>query len=350
MNEQTIIPADYLEVLEEIKSRIRSTQIKAALTVNRELILLYYGIGREILKRQQEQGWGAKIIERLSKDLRTAFPEMKGFSRTNLLYMRAFAEAYPDDQIIQQVAGQIPWFHHCTILDKVKDPTERQWYIQKTTINGWSRSILTLQIESQLYQRQGNIDTNFATTLPQAQSDLVRETLKDPYIFDFLNLTEDAQERAVETALVKHIECFLLELGSGFAFVGRQVHLQVANQDYYLDLLFYHLKLRCYVVIELKSGEFKAEHAGKLNFYLSAVDDLLRHSDDLPSIGILLCKAKNSVVVEYALRDIKKPISVAEWKTTLTRVLPEPLQGQLPTIEELEAELQASSNLVDYVG
>ena len=210
MNKQTIIPTDYLEVLEEIKARISSTQIKAALTVNRELILLYYGIGKEILKRQQEQGWGAKIIDRLSKDLRTAFSEIKGFSSRNLKYMRAFAEAYPDPQIMQQLAAQIPWFHHCTILDKVKDTTERQWYIQKTSLNGWSRSILTLQIESQLYQRQGNTDTNFDTTLPKAQSDLARETLKDPYIFDFLNLTEDAQERAVETALVKHIERFLL--------------------------------------------------------------------------------------------------------------------------------------------
>jgi predicted nuclease of restriction endonuclease-like (RecB) superfamily len=340
-NPRELLPSDYGEVLEAIKSQIRSAQIKAAITVNREMILLYWNIGREILKRQNEQGWGAKVIERLSKDLKSTFPALKGFSRTNLLYMRAFAEAYPDEQIVQQLAGQIPWFHNCTIIDKIKDPAERLWYVQQTTRNGWSRSILSLQIENKLYQRQGKALTNFDTTLPPDRSDLARETLKDPYVFDFLSVGDEAQERAIENELVKHIERFLLELGAGFAFVGRQVPLQVGSQDYYLDLLFYHLRLRCFVVIELKATEFKPEHAGKLNFYLSAVDDLLRHPDDKPSIGILLCKSKDSVVAEYALRDVNKPISVSEWKDTLTKVLPEPLQAQLPTIEDLEAELEA---------
>ncbi len=340
-NHRDQLPSDYGEVLEAIASRVRSAQIKAVITVNREMILLYWNIGREILKRQSQEGWGAKVIERLSQDLKKSFPDMKGFSRTNLLYMRAFAEAYPDEQIVQQVAGQIPWFHNCVILDRIKDSAERLWYVQQTTQNGWSRSILSLQIENKLYQRQGKAITNFEKTLPSDRSDLARETLKDPYLFDFLSLGNAAQERAIEKELVKHIERFLLELGAGFAFVGRQVLLQIGSQDYYLDLLFYHLRLRCFVVIELKATEFKAEHAGKLNFYLSAVDDLLRHPDDKPSIGILLCKSKDSVVAEYALRDINKPISVSEWTETLTKVLPEPLQAQLPTIEDLEAELSA---------
>jgi predicted nuclease of restriction endonuclease-like (RecB) superfamily len=255
--------------------------------------------------------------------------------------MRAFAEAYPEDEFVQQAVAQIPWGHNLIILDKVKDSAARRWYAQAVTTNGWSRNILAIQIESQLYQRQGQAVTNFDTTLPPAQSDLATATLKDPYIFDFLSLGKEVQERELENALVEHIERFLLELGSGFAFVGKQFELVVGGQDFRLDLLFYHLKLRCYVVIELKVDEFKPEYAGKLNFYLSAVDDLLRHPDDAPTIGILLCRSKNGVVAEYALRDINKPMGVAEWTEALTKSLPDPLVSKLPSIEELEAELGA---------
>jgi predicted nuclease of restriction endonuclease-like (RecB) superfamily len=335
------LSTEYQELLISLKQRIRTSQIRAALAVNRELILLYWQIGREILTRQSQQGWGAKVIDRLSQDLRQEFPELKGLSRTNLLYMRAFAEAYAEEQIVQQVVGQIPWGHNLIILDKVKDSAARRWYAQAVTTNGWSRNILAIQIESQLYQRQGQAVTNFDTTLPPAQSDLATATLKDPYIFDFLSLGKEVQERELENALVEHIERFLLELGSGFAFVGKQFELVVGGQDFRLDLLFYHLKLRCYVVIELKVDEFKPEYAGKLNFYLSAVDDLLRHPDDAPTIGILLCRSKNGVVAEYALRDINKPMGVAEWTEALTKSLPDPLVSKLPSIEELEAELGA---------
>jgi predicted nuclease of restriction endonuclease-like (RecB) superfamily len=253
--------------------------------------------------------------------------------------MRAFAEAYPENEFVQQLVAQIPWGHNLILLGRVKDDNARLWYAQQVTINGWSRNILTIQIESQLYQRQGQAVTNFEATLPPDRSDLVRATLKDPYLFDFLSLGTAAQERELENALVQHIEKFLLELGAGFAFVGKQFPLEVGGQDFRLDLLFYHLKLRCYVVIELKVDEFKPEYAGKLNFYLSAVDDLLRHPHDEPTIGILLCRSKNGVVAEYALRDINKPMGVAEWTQALTKSLPDPLQSKLPSIEELEAEL-----------
>lgn len=335
------LSTEYQELLISLKPRIRTSQIQAALAVNRELILLYWQIGREILTRQSQQGWGSKVIDRLSQDLRQEFPELKGLSRTNLLYMRAFAEAYAEEQIVQQVVGQIPWGHNLIILDKVKDSAARRWYAQEVTTNGWSRNILVIQIESQLYQRQGQAVTNFDTTLPPARSDLATAILKDPYVFDFLSLGKEVQERELENALVEHIERFLLELGSGFAFVGKQFELVVGGQDFRLDLLFYHLKLRCYVVIELKVDEFKPEYAGKLNFYLSAVDDLLRHPDDAPTIGILLCRSKNGVVAEYALRDINKPMGVAQWTEALTKSLPDPLVSKLPSIEELEAELGA---------
>jgi predicted nuclease of restriction endonuclease-like (RecB) superfamily len=335
------LSTEYQELLINLKQRIRTSQIQAALAVNRELILLYWQIGREILARQSQQGWGAKVIDRLSQDLRQEFPELKGLSRTNLLYMRAFAEAYAEEQIVQQVVGQIPWGHNLIILDKVKDSAARRWYAQAVTTNGWSRNILAIQIESQSYQRQSQAVTNFDTTLPPARSDLATATLKDPYVFDFLSLGKEVQERELENALVEHIERFLLELGSGFAFVGKQFELVIGGQDFRLDLLFYHLKLRCYVVIELKVDEFKPEYAGKLNFYLSAVDDLLRHPDDAPTIGILLCRSKNGVVAEYALRDINKPMGVAQWTEALTKSLPDPLGSKLPSIEELEAELGA---------
>ncbi|MBA2735294.1 MAG: DUF1016 domain-containing protein [Pyrinomonadaceae bacterium] len=330
--------ADYAEFLNTLKIQIQQTQIRAVSSVNRELVLLYWRIGREILQRQKQRGWGAKVIERLANDLRKEFPEMKGFSRANLLYMRAFAEAYQDEQFVQQVVGQIPWGHNIRILDKVKDAEEREWYIRQTIENGWSRNVLVMRIESNLYERTGKAQTNFERTLPKPQSDLAQNLLKDPYIFDFLTIGLETHEREIESHLLQHLKEFLLELGVGFAFVGSQYHLEIGEQDFYIDLLFYHLKLRCYVVIELKNVEFKPEFAGKMNFYLSAVDDLLKHADDCASIGLILCKTKNKIVVEYALRDTAKPIGISEFQ--LTESLPENLRGKLPTIEEIEAELK----------
>lgn len=327
----------YDDFLRDLKARIRSAQVRAALAVNRELVVLYWQMGQDILVRQQQQGWGAKVIERLAKDLRSAFPEMKGFSRTNLLYMRAFAEAYPDEQFVQQVAGQIPWFHNCTLIDKVKDSQEREFYIRQTVEHGWSRNVLVPQIESNLYPRQGKATTNFERALPAPQSDLAQQLLKDPYNFDFLTLGTDAHERDLEQGLTDNIRKFLLELGTGFAFVGSQYHLEVGGDDFYIDLLFYHLRLRAFVVIDLKTGKFRPEDAGQMNFYLSAMDDLLRHPADEPSVGLILCKEKNRVVAEYALRDTGKPVGISEYQ--LTEMLPEELKGSLPTIEELEAGL-----------
>jgi predicted nuclease of restriction endonuclease-like (RecB) superfamily len=332
-----ILTIAYETFLLELKDRILAAHTRASLAVNRELVLLYWGIGRDILERQQREGWGTKVIERLATDLKREFPEMKGFSARNLKYMRAFAEAWPDGEFVQQAAAQIPWFHNCTLLDKVATPQEREWLIRKTIEHGWSRPVLVHQIESRLYLRQGKAVTNFQVTLPPAQSDLAHEMLKDPYVFDFLSIGEAAHERDLERELVKHITNFLLELGAGFSFVGKQFHLEVGGEDFYLDLLFYHLKLRCYFVIELKTGPFRPEYAGKLNFYLSAVDDMLRHESDNPSIGLILCKDKNRLIAEYALRDISKPVGIADYR--LVEAIPEELKGSLPTIEELEAEL-----------
>lgn len=333
------LPDGYAPVLAELKSRVRSTQLKAAVSVNRELILLYWHIGSEILRCQNEQGWGAKVVDRLSRDLRAEFPEMSGFSPRNLKYMRAFASEWPDLEFVQQAAAQIPWFHNVLLMERLKDEDVRQWYVRKTIEHGWSRAILTTQIETKAYERAGKAITNFDRTLPPEHSDLAREVLKDPYTFDFITLADDAVERDLERGLVRHIEEFLLELGVGFGFVGRQVRLDVGGDEYVVDLLFYHLKLRCFVVIDLKMKPFKPEDAGKMNFYLSAVDDLMRHADDEPSIGLLLCRDRNCVTAEYALRDIGKPIGVAEWQTRLVESLPAELQGQLPSIEELEKEL-----------
>jgi predicted nuclease of restriction endonuclease-like (RecB) superfamily len=330
-------PDGYGEWLAELKSRIQSAQQRAALAVNRELIDLYWQIGRDILARQATQGWGAKVIERLAHDLRSAFPEMKGFSRTNLLYMRAFAEAWPDFQIVQQAVGQLPWGHNLVLLTKLKQEPERLAYAQKAVENGWSRNVLVMQIETRLVERQGAAVTNFEQRLPKPQSDLAIESLKDPYRFDFLNLGSEALEREIERALVQHVTDFLLELGAGFAFVGKQVHMEVGGEDFHLDLLFYHLKLRCYFVIELKAGDFKPEHLGKLSFYLTAVDRQMKHEHDQPTIGLLLCKSKNKVVAEYALSDKSQPMGIAEYK--LQEALPEALETNLPSIEQIEREL-----------
>ncbi len=337
MSTQIQPPAGYADWLTALKSRIQTARLSASLAVNKELLLLYWQIGRDILERQQIQGWGAKVIDRLALDLRRAFPDMKGFSARNLKYMRAFAAAWPDEQFVQEVLAQITWYHHITILDKIKDPVQREWYIRQTVEYGWSRNILVHQIETRLYERQGKAKTNFARTLPPPQLDLAQQLLKDPYQFDFLTLADAAQEKNLERGLLAHIRQFLLELGVGFAFVGSQYHLDVGDQDFYLDLLFYHLKLRCYVVIDLKAGDFKPEYAGKMNFYLSAVDDLLRHPSDAPSIGLILCRHNNGVIVEYALRDTHKPIGVSAYELTAT--LPRELADSLPSIEQLEAEL-----------
>lgn len=331
------MPTDYNEVLLRMKEQVRHAQIRAALSVNRELVLLYWRIGKDILEGQERRGWGSRVIENLAADLAREFPDMKGFSVRNLKYMRSFARAWPEIELVQQAAAQIPWFHNCVLLDKVHDRDARQFYIAETINQGWSRNVLVHQIESRLAERQGAAISNFSRALPSPQSDLACEILKDPYNFDFLTLGDSAREKELEAGLLEHIRQFLLELGTGFAFVGNQVHLEVGGEDFYIDLLFYHLKLRCFVVIDLKMGGFKPEYVGKMNFYLSAVDDLLRHEEDRLSIGLILCKAKNRLVVEYALRDMRKPMGIAEYQITAS--LPENLKSNLPSIEELEAEL-----------
>jgi predicted nuclease of restriction endonuclease-like (RecB) superfamily len=303
------------------------------------MVLLYWDIGRVILDRQEREGWGAKIIDRLSADLREAYPEMKGLSPRNLKYMRTFAAAWPDRAIVQAPLAQLPWYHQIALLEKLSSADQRLWYAGQSAKFGWSHNILALQIDGRAHERHGKAVTNFKATLPPEGSDLAAQIFKDPYLFDFLGTADPRREREVEQALVDHIQHFLLELGSGFAFVGRQVHLEFASHDYYIELLFYHLKLRCYVVIELKAVAFEPAFTGQLNMYLSAVDDLLRHPDDRPTIGLLLCRSKDKVIAEYALRGINKPIGVAEWETKLVEKLPDELKGSLPTVEEIEAEL-----------
>lgn len=386
---------EYKNWLSELKLKIRSAQMKAAIAVNKELILFYWDLGNMLSDKIKTSNWGDKVLENVSKDLKDEFPEMKGFSVTNLKYCKLFYEYFQispqlGDQlnsikntisqqavdqlqdtehqeniksqhavdqieneqtinrsqavnqntnfsIIQQLVAQIPWGHIIIIIAKIKDTKEAIFYIQKTKENNWSRDVLSLQIKSNLYQRQGTAINNFSTTLPEPFSDLARQTLKDPYVFDFLQLTEGFKERDIEKQLVNHIKKFLLELGKGFAFVGQQYHLEIANKDYYIDLLFYHIKLKCYVVIELKNTAFIPEYAGKLNFYLSAVDSTLKEIDDKPTIGILLCREKNNIEAEFALRDINKPMGVSEFD--LTNMLPDNLKSSLPTIEELEQNL-----------
>ena len=331
------MPADYVQWLADIKNRVSAARHKAVLAVNAELVSLYWHIGRDILQRQAAQGWGSKVIDRLGRDLREAFPEMKGFSRANLLYMRAFAEAWTDFEIVQQSVGQLPWGHNVLLLNRIKEQEARLFYVQKAIAENWSRATLEVHIKNRLHERQGKAVTNFAARLPAPTSALAQETLKDPYLFDFLSLGEDAQEREIENALVQHITRFLLELGNGFAFVGRQYRLEVNGDEFFIDLLFYHTRLKCYVVVELKATAFKPEHAGQLNFYLAAVDAQIKAPDDHPTIGLLLCKTQNRLVAEYALSGIDKPIGIAEYE--LVRALPEPLVTNLPTVEQLENEL-----------
>lgn len=331
------ITDSYNGFLDNLKNRVVSSRYNAAISVNKELILLYHHIGTEILNAQKTHGWGAKIIDQLSHDMKIEFPEMKGFSTRNLKYMRKFAEEYQDPEFVQEVLAQLTWYHNITLLDKVPDKQNRLFYVKYAIDNGWSRNLMVTQIEKKLHERQGQAISNFKDKMTSPQSDLAHYALKDPYLFDFLSISDEAQEREVEKALIHHMENFLLELGAGFAFVGRQHHLEVAGQDFYIDLLFYHLKLRCFVVIELKDKDFKPEYAGKMNFYLSAVDDLIKHESDQPSIGLILCKSKNNILAEYTLRDMTKPIGLAEYK--LNEALPDEIKTNLPTIEQLEAEL-----------
>ena len=358
------LPAGYTTLLADLKARVRAAQLRAVVSVNRELILLYWDIGRTIVEGQKTKGYGKQVVERLAEDLQKEFPGTAGFSPQNVWYMRSFYLAWTKEpqklqqpvgestskflpQLVGELAGsnlpqpvaEIPWGHNLVLLAKLKTPLIRLWYAHKAIEHGWSRAVLTHHIETQLHEREGKAVTNFQRTLPPPQSDLAEQTLKDPYNFDFLTIRSDAHERDLEQGLLDHIQKFLLELGVGFAFVGRQYHMEISGQDYYLDLLFYHLRLRCYVVIDLKMKAFEPEFAGKMNFYLSAVDDQLRHTDDRSSIGLLLCKERDHLTVEYALRDLKKPIGVAQWQTKLVESLPKNLKGSLPTVAEIEAEL-----------
>jgi predicted nuclease of restriction endonuclease-like (RecB) superfamily len=396
-NSSAALPAGYATILADLKTRVRAAQLRAAVSVNRGLIALYWDIGKTIVEAQKNQGYGKEVVKRLAADLQKEFPGMAGFSPQNVWYMRSFYLVWMEDfQKLQQPVGEfkppilsqavrelpesklsqsvtesaivaqpalqtpaailpqavaesfiappepmasLPWGHNIVLLDKLKSAADRLWYARKAVEHGWSRAVLAHHIGAQLHKREGKAVTNFQCTLPPPQSDLAEQTLKDPYNFDFLTLRSDAHERDLELGLLDHIQKFLLELGVGFAFVGRQHHMEIGGQDYYLDLLFYHLRLRNYVVIDLKMKAFEPEFAGKMNFYLSAVDDQLRHADDKPSIGLLLCKERDHLTVEYALRDLKKPIGVAQWQTKLVESLPKNLKGSLPTIKEIESEL-----------
>lgn len=343
------LPKSYAVLLDNLKNQVRAAQAKAGFSVNRELIRLYWTIGQSIVERQKLKGWGKSVVEHLAKDLHRAFPKMSGFSPRNVWRMRSFFIAYTEQvkKLPRPVAemdgvnlprpmADIPWGHNAEILDRLKNPMDRLWYAKQTLKFGWSRNVLTHHIQTKLIQRQGKALTNFHAVLPPAQSDLARQVLKDPYNFDFLTLSPEAEERELESGLVTHLRQFLLELGVGFAFVGQQYHLEVDEEDYYVDLLFYHTRLHSYIVVELKTGPFKPEYAGKMNFYLSAVDSCLKGRGDQPSLGLLLCKTNKKVTVEYALRNIKNPIGVAQWETRLVESLPVNLRKTLPSTIEVE--------------
>jgi predicted nuclease of restriction endonuclease-like (RecB) superfamily len=332
--------ADYKAWVAQLKTRLRSMQLKAAVSVNSALLEFYWELGADIVDREKNRTWGDGFLKQLSQDLMAEFPDMKGFSKRNLEQIRRWHLFWVGNSIAQQAVAQlrqIPWGHNIMIVSKCQSQAEALYYVENTIQYGWSRNVLTHQIESQLWERKGQAIANFTTTLPSPQSDLAQQTLKDPYIFDFLSLAEDYSERDLELGLVEHITQFLLELGAGFAYLGRQVPLQVGDRDFFLDLLFYHTHLHCYVVIELKTGDFEPEHAGKLNFYLKAVDEKMRRSGDEPTIGLLLCKQRDRLVAEWALSDVHKPIGIAEYQ--IPHELPENLRSRLPTIEQIEAEL-----------
>lgn len=330
----------YLEFINEIKEKIKKQRVSIVLNANSSMICLYWSIGKAILEKQEKEGWGAKVIDRMAQDLKDTFPDMSGFSPRNIKYMRKFAECWPDLEFVQQVVAQIPWRTNRMLLDKLDSKESRVWYAYKTIENGWSSTILELQIESCLMERTGKSTNNFAVALPPLESDMANQIFKDPYLFDFLGTDVPRREAEVEQQLIEHIQKFLLELGQGFAFVGRQVHLEVGGQDFYLDLLFYHLKLRCYVVIELKACDFEPGFVSQLNMYQNAVNDIMSHPDDKPTIGLLLVKGKNKTVVEYSLAGYQNPIGVAEWKNQMVNALPEEFKSSLPSIEEIEKELE----------
>jgi predicted nuclease of restriction endonuclease-like (RecB) superfamily len=337
MSDLLILPPDYSNWLQSLKQRINGARQRAALAANKEQIQLYHDIGKEILERQSTQAWGTKVINLLSSDLRAAFPEMKGLSTSNLKYMRFFAQACPDRLIGQQSADQLPWFHIILILTKISDPSARDWYAERAIHEAWSRLTLEMNIKDKLHLRVGAAPNNFQERLPEVHAALATQILKDPYYFDFLGLEKEAHEQDIESAMIRHITQFLLELGAGFAFIGRQFRLEVEEDEFFIDLLFYHTKLKCYVVVELKATAFKPEHAGQLNFYLTTVDKQIKAPDDNPTIGLLLCKTKKKLIAEYALHGINKPMGVAEYE--LVRALTDPLDTNLPSIEELETAL-----------
>ena len=341
---------EYISWVNELKTLIQKTQIKASIIVNRELLGLYWTIGKSISEKVNKANWGSSVVEELSKDLKREFPNQKGFSRSNLFSMKKWFEFYSKSEIefekVQQLVGQIPWGQNVVIVSKSNTIEEALFYTSKTIENNWSRSVLTHQIELDFFGRKGKAITNFKTTLPKPHSELASETLKDPYKFDFLTIQEKAIEKDIENQLVKHITSFLLELGNGFSFVGQQVPVKIDNQDFYIDLLFYHIKLKCYVVVELKAIEFKAEFAGKMNLYLSAIDDTLKSKNENPTIGLLLCKSKSEIIAEYALRGMKQPIGIAEYE--INKAIPKEIKTELPTIEEIElATTQAIRNVGD---
>jgi predicted nuclease of restriction endonuclease-like (RecB) superfamily len=334
------MPVGYTSFVDELRELIKNEKFKIIQKANHQMILMYWNIGLLILNKQKTLGWGSKVIDRLSVDLKTLFPEEKGFSPRNLKYMRKFAESWPDFSIVQRTVAQIPWRSNITLLDKIKEPALRLWYAQKTIENGFGKDMLVFQIESELHKRQGNAVNNFTETLPPINSDLATQSFKDPYIFNFLGNTNDVLERELENKLINHVQSFLLELGQGFAFVGRQVHLELGGSDFYLDLLFYHIKLKCYVVIELKTGKFEPGHVSQLNMYMNVVNDVLCTEDDNKTIGLLLVKEKNRLVAEYALNGISNPIGISNWEKTILQNLPEKIISSLPSIEEIEKEFK----------
>jgi predicted nuclease of restriction endonuclease-like (RecB) superfamily len=329
---------DYFALLERLKTEIRTTRLRAIVSANAELLSLYWRMGQVILEQEKQLGWGQKVVTRLVTDLKSEFPNMQGISPRNLRYMKSFAAAYPDESILQAALAKLTWYHHITLLSKVKDSASRLFYIEETARQGWSRDVMVRQIDANYYERQGKAVSNFSRTLPDPFSALAQQTVKDPYLFDFLTLSDDYRERDLEDGLVEQITRFLLELGKGFAYVGRQYPIEISDREFSMDLLFYHLKLRSYLVIDLKVVEFEPEFIGKLNFYLSAVDDQLRGPHDNPSIGLLICRSRDKLIAEYALRDINKPIGITEYR--LSEALPDELKSTLPTIEEIEERLE----------
>lgn len=333
------MPDWYPDMLASVADKVSTGRVRAVAAVNQELVATYWAVGKEILDRQSQEGWGAKVIDRLSADLRDKFPDARGLSPRTLKYMRAFAEAWTREAIVQQPLAQLPWGHNVTLIEKLSDTQTRLWYAAAAVEHGWSRNVLVHQIETRLHERSGQAISNFKAVLPAADSDLLQQTMKDPYVFDFVAMTDRHNEGELETQLVDHVEKLLLELGQGFAFVGRQVRLVVGGDEFIADLLFYNFRLRSFVVVELKASKFDPGYLGQLGMYMAAVDDLMAHPDDKPTIGLLLCKTKNNVVAEYALRGYSAPIGVAEWKTKIVDSLPEEFKSSLPSIELLEAEL-----------